>query len=283
VALIYGIGTESTLQVVLHESRIMFGLTRRRREKLRRQPFPDTWRQYLKRRVPLYVRLPGEDRRELEGHIHVFLDEKRFEGCGGFVLSDEIRVVIAAQACLLLLHRETGYFPGLSSVVVYPTAFIVDRRDYDEAGVVTEETGPLVGESWDTGCVILAWDEVLESCASDDDGYNVVIHEFAHQLDAEDGITDGAPALPTRAHQRTWARVLGGEYRRLREMLEAGGETVLDEYGASDPAEFFAVVTESFFEMPGHLRQEHPELYAELKRYYRQDPAEWGEMATGER
>ena len=107
----------------------MFGLTRRRREKLRQQPFPDTWRQYLKRRVLLYHRLPAEDRRELEGHIQVFLDEKRFEGCGGLAITDEVRVVIAAQACLLLLHRETGYFPGLSSVVVYPTSFVVELKE----------------------------------------------------------------------------------------------------------------------------------------------------------
>jgi hypothetical protein len=253
----------------------MFGLTRRRRDKLRQQPFPDTWRQYLKRRVLLYLRLPAEDRRELEKHIQVFLDEKRFEGCGGLAITDEVRVAIAAQACLLLLHRETGYFPGLSSVVVYPTSFVVDLRSYDEAGVVTEETGPLVGESWDTGCVVLAWDEVLESGACDDDGYNVVIHEFAHQLDAEDGITDGAPVLPTGARYRSWARVFGHEYLRLRKMLQEGGQTVLDEYGASDPAEFFAVVTESFFEMPQHLRAEHPELYDELRQYYRQDPAGW--------
>jgi len=260
----------------------MFGLTCRRREKLRRQPFPDTWRQYLKRRVPLYLRLPGEDRRELEGHIQVFLEEKRFEGCGGFALTDEVRVVIAAQACLLLLHRETGYYPGLSSIIVYPTSFIVERRDYDEVGIITEETGPLVGESWDTGCVILAWDEVIDSSACEHDGYNVVIHEFAHQLDAEDGITDGAPVLPDRSRYRSWARVFGDEYRRLREMLEADGETMLDEYGASDPAEFFAVVTESFFEMPVHLKGKHPELYDELSRYYRQDPAGWGNLAKGE-
>ena len=253
----------------------MFGLTRRHREKLQRQPFPDTWRQYLKRRVPLYHRLPVEDRRELEGHIQIFLDEKRFEGCGGFSINDEVRVVIAAQACLLLLHRETKYFPGLYSVVVYPTSFIVELRNYDEFGVVTDETGPLVGESWDTGCVVLAWDEVLESSACDHDGYNVVIHEFAHQLDAEDGITDGAPVLPDRSRYRSWARVFGDEYRRLREMLTSGGETLLDEYGASDPAEFFAVVTESFFEIPQHLQEEHPELYDELRQYFRQDPAGW--------
>lgn len=253
----------------------MFGLTRRRRERLRRKPFPDTWRQYLVRRVPLYLRLPPMDRRELEGHILVFLDEKRFEGCGGLRLTDEVRTVIASQACLLLLHRDTGYYPGLSSVIVYPTSFVVDLRQYDDAGIVTEERGPLVGESWDTGCVVLAWDEVVQSAARDDDGYNVVLHEFAHQLDAEDGITDGAPALPDRSRYRSWSRVFGREYHRLREMLQEGEETVLDGYGASDPAEFFAVVTESFFETPRRLREEYPELYGELREYYRQDPAAW--------
>ena len=260
----------------------MFGLTRRRREKLRRLPFPDTWRQYLKRRVPLYLRLSEEDRRELEGHIQVFLNEKRFEGCGGFTVTDEARVVIAAQACLLLLHRDAGYFPGLSSIVVYPTSFIVDLKDYDEVGVITEETGPLAGESWDTGCVVLAWDEVLDSGADTDDGYNVVIHEFAHQLDAEGGIADGVPILPTRACSGRWMRVFRGEYRRLREKLEDGGQSVLDEYGATGPAEFFAVVTESFFEIPLRLQGEYPELYDELRQYFRQDPAGWGEKVKGE-
>ena len=253
----------------------MFGLIRRRRERVRQQPFPDTWRQYLIRRMPLYLRLSPEDRRELEGHVQVFLAEKRFEGCGGFRLTDEVRVVVAALACLLLLHRETGYFPGLSSVVVYPTSFIVDLQHVDAAGIVTDETGPLVGESWDTGCVVLAWDEVLQSAATPGDGYNVVIHEFAHQLDAEDGITDGAPSLPDRARYRSWSRVFSREYARLRQMLQEGGRGALDEYGASDPAEFFAVVTEHFFETPQLLRDEHPDLYGELRQYYRQDPASW--------
>lgn len=261
----------------------MFGFTRKRRERLLRQPFPDTWRRYLRQRVPLYLRLPESDRQELEGHIQIFLDEKRFEGCNGFTVTDEARVVVAGQACLLLLHRETDYFPGLSSVVIYPTSFVVARESWDETGIVTQEDGPLVGESWDTGCVVLAWDEVVDSSACADDGYNVVIHEFAHQLDAENGISDGTPLLPDASRYRSWSKIFTDEFRHLRQLLEEGGDTMLDEYGASDPAEFFAVVTEHFFETPEFLRQNHPELYDELSRYYRQNPAGWGDAKAAGR
>ena len=249
-------------------------LRRRRRRALRAAPLPDDWRRILDRRVPLWRRLPAEDRRELEGHIQVLLAEKHFEGAGGLVLTDEIRLVIAAQAAVLLLHRDTGYFPGLYSIIVYPAGFVVPVRDED-GGIVTEGTDDRLGESWSSGAIVLSWDGVRHGVADAGDGENLVLHEFAHQLDDEAGDADGVPLL-ARGHDGVrWSQVLGVEFERLRESEERGEPTLLDPYGAETPAEFFAVATEYFFERSTELAAEHPELYDELRRYFRQDPARW--------
>ena len=249
-------------------------LRRRRRRTLRASPFPDAWRAILERRVPLWRRLPEEDRRELEGHVQVLLAEKHFEGAGGLVLTDEIRVVIAAQAAVLLLHRETDYFPGLYSIVVYPAGFVVPVRDED-GGIVTEGTDDRLGESWSAGVIVLSWDGVRHGVADSGDGENLVLHEFAHQLDDEGGDADGVPLLARGHDGARWAQVLGVEFERLRDADDRGEHTLLDPYGAETPAEFFAVATEYFFERPAELETEHPELYGELRRYFRQDPARW--------
>jgi Mlc titration factor MtfA (ptsG expression regulator) len=249
----------------------MFGFfRRRRREGLRAQPFPAEWDAILRKNVPLDARLDEADRRELRGHINVFLAEKHFEGCGGLVLTDEIRVTIAAQACMLLLHRRTDYYRRLVTVLVYPSAYQAKRIENLGNGMVLEggEEGRL-GEAWAGGVVVLSWDDVRSGSADIRDGHNVVLHEFAHQLDQEDGVADGAPILEERGHYVAWARVLGTEYEQLR---KSKGKSVLDRYGATKPAEFFAVATECFFEKPAQLRRKHPELYEEMKEYYRQDP-----------
>lgn len=248
---------------------------RRRRERLRGQPFPDTWQRILERRVPAYRRLPPDLRRQLQGHLHVFLAEKDFIGCDGLVVTEEMRVIIGALACLLILNRETDYYPNLRQVLVYPGAFIVDMEESDEAGVVRNDSHVLSGESWSQSQVILSWEDVLEGAAVADDGYNVVIHEFAHQLDQEAGYANGAPELATRGHYTRWSRVLGEEYERLRASAEAGEPSLLDDYGATDPAEFFAVLAEVFFEQPQPLREENPLLYDELSRFFCVDPASW--------
>ena len=246
--------------------------------KLRSTPFPRAWRDILHRRFPLFACLPAEDQRELEGHSQVFMAEKQFEGCDGLVITDEIRVLIAAQACLLLLHREIDYYPDLKSILVYPSTYYSRVTEEDE-----EQKTPLAGQSWQRGPVILAWDAVQGGVSDRSDGQNVVFHEFAHQLDEEDGRVDGVPVLAAKgplserlSRYRSWARILSKEFEELRQASEAGQESVLDEYGATNPAEFFAVATECFFEKPRPLRQNHPELYDELKRFYQQDPAEWG-------
>jgi Mlc titration factor MtfA (ptsG expression regulator) len=228
----------------------------------------------LERNVPIYGRLSDADRNELKEHVQVFLAEKRFEGAGGLTITDEIRVTIAAHACVLLLHRRTDYYPGLYTIIVYPGAYVAGRTVREPMGIVTERTETRLGESSPRGAVVLSWNAV-EAAASDvGDCRNVVLHEFAHQLDAEDGSVGGAPALSDRSRYVAWARILGREYERLRRDAFRGRSTVLDHYGATSPAEFFAVATECFFTRPGLLKARHPELYAELKGYYGQDPAD---------
>jgi Mlc titration factor MtfA (ptsG expression regulator) len=246
---------------------------KKKRARLREQPFPDEWRELLDRNVPYVKVLSPEERKELEGLIHVFLAEKSFEGCGGLELTDEIRVTIAAQACLLLLGRDVEPYPELDVILVYPSAYkgpMTNVRD----GVVIEGDSARLGEASTRGILVLSWDDVLRGAADVRDGHNVVIHEFAHALDHEDGSSDGAPPLSRRANYAPWARVFGAEYEKLIDADEHRKKTIIDKYGATNPAEFFAVVTETFFEKPLQMRAKHPELYEQLKQYYRQDPAE---------
>ena len=251
----------------------MFGFRRRRRRRLSSTPLPPAWWEIIDRNVPYIRRFSESDRRELAGHVQVLLHEKRFEGCGGLEMTDEIRVTIAAQAAVLLLHRETDYYPTLTSILVYPHAYVTDRPRRQPDGTVIEGPQVRLGESWFRGSLVLSWDDVLRGTRDPDDGQNVVLHEFAHQLDGESGAMEGAPALGASARYQAWARVLGEEYRDLVHSVRRGWCSVLDAYGATSPPEFFAVVTEAFFERPRDLRRCHPELYDELARFYRQDPA----------
>jgi MtfA peptidase len=245
---------------------------KQRREKLLQHPFPAEWVEILERNVPIYERLPEDDQLELQGLIQIFLAEKVFEGCNGLEITDEIKVTIAAQACVLLLHRDTDVYPKLITVLVYPTAYVSNMPVHSPQGIVTEGPQGRLGEAWTSGVVVLSWDDVKLGAADVRDGHNVVFHEFAHQLDQEDGSADGAPILPKSNLYSAWARVLGAEYAELRRAAEAGKKSVLDDYGATNPAEFFAVATEAFFEKPVQMKKQHPELYEELKVYYGQDP-----------
>ncbi len=242
-----------------------------RRRRTARASFPAAWLGVLRERIPYYRLLTEQEQRELRRLIRVFLAEKTFEGCGGLEMTDEIRVTIAAQACILLLNRAHDYYPGLRSILVYPSSYTAPSEFVDDAGIVHEGDEHRLGEAWLRGAIILSWDDVRRDASDFADGRNVTLHEFAHQLDQQDGSFDGAPLLE-RGHYRSWARVLMREYRALGEAADRGQATLLDQYGASDPAEFFAVVTEAFFECPEALQSRHPELYAELKKFYRQDP-----------
>ena len=253
-------------------------LRRKHRHKLRKNACPDSWRAIVKKNVPLYLRLPEKLQRQLEGHIMVFIEEKEFEGCQGIEITDEIRVTIAAQACMLLLNREPTYYPKLDTILVYPKAYIA--RGISRVGnqFVHEQESARLGESWQNGAVILAWDHVKMQAGDFRDGHNVVLHEFAHQLDQEDGAGDGVPILEQHSQYMAWSRVLGHDYKELCEKTLRHKPDVLDDYGATNPAEFFAVATETFFEKPRQLKERHPKLYDELAEYYKLSPVDWEKM-----
>lgn len=250
-------------------------LIERRRRRLRSRPFPAAWRGILRRRVPYVHLLPPDLQLQLKGNIQVFLAEKAFIGCNGLVVTDEMRVSISAQACLLILNRRSGYYPKLRQILVYPGAFIVDRTQTHAGGVQQNRRQVLSGESWSQGQVILSWQDVAEGAAVVDDGRNVVIHEFAHQLDQEKGRATGAPLLGRRERYARWSQVLGEAFRELQAQALQDQPTLFSHYGATDPAEFFAVASEVFFEQPQRLAAEHAALYAELSRFYRLDPLSW--------
>ncbi len=245
-----------------------------RRERLMKQPFPREWEEILQKNVALYQHLPPNLREELHGDINIFLDEKRFEGCGGLQLTDTIKVTIAAQACLLLLNRKPTFYPKLSSILVYPGAYIAKQTSFIGDMPVQVDSARL-GESWSNGALVLAWDHVKQESMDIEDRHNVVLHEFAHQLDQEDGRADGAPILEQRSSYVAWARILSREYGELLQKVETQHQDVIDSYGATNPAEFFAVITETFFKNPEKLNRKHPELYEELKLYYKMDPLRW--------
>lgn len=255
-------------------------LRRRRRQKLRDAAPDPAWDRILTHRFVAYRRLPAEDRAELLGHTRVLLEEKRFEGCGGFELTDEVRVLIAAEASLLLLHRKTDYFPGLYSILVYPDAYVVPVQYETGGGLVVEENVDHIGESWDTGSLILSWKDVLRGASGRDRGCNVVLHEFAHQVDGETGETDGVPPIEDPALLERWRRVFEREFDKLCELADRRRRTFIDEYGAEHPSEFFAVATEHFFMEPVEFSRRHAELYRVLSEFYCQDPARWNQVAT---
>jgi len=252
----------------------MFGFKKRRRNRLASQPFPDEWLAIVERNVPYYRLLPEADQKELQRHIQIFIGEKRFEGCGSLKITDEIKVTIAAQACILLLHRRTDYYPGLHSVLVYPQSYVAPRVPKLIGGIIVEGPDVRLGESWRRGSVVLSWDNVRCSSADIHDGHNVVFHEFAHQLDSSGAKGDSSPVVQDYSTYIAWARILEKDYQKLRHDVRRNVATFLDEYGAVNPAEFFAVATECFFEKPKELQQLHPDLYNELKNFYQQDPAQ---------
>jgi hypothetical protein len=239
------------------------------------RPLDPAWVAILERNVEQYRAMPAALRGQLERLVQQFLYQKKFVGCAGLEVTDEMRVTIAGQACLLLLNRPSRVYPGLETVLVYPGAFLAPRREVDAAGVVTERRQDLLGESWGDGRVVLSWEHVRRAGYRPEGAHNVVLHEFAHQLDSESGSNNGAPYLGSRESYRSWSSVLARDYANLRAEAFFGESSVLDHYGATSPAEFFAVATESFFEQPWRLAARHPALYEEFLKYYRVDPRDW--------
>jgi Mlc titration factor MtfA (ptsG expression regulator) len=263
--------------IVLIAVGLYFYFTRCRDQWVRSRPFPAEWLSIIEYALPLYPSLSAQEQKKLQQLMLLFIARKRFYGCNGLTITDEIRVTIAAQACLLLINHGWSIYPKLQSILVYPTAFRVEREQQQADGTVASAGHNLLGESWSNGRVILSWDDVEHGATDFTDGQNVVLHEFAHQLDAESGSTNGAPALRHNTY-KSWATVFSDNFEDLRARSLRHQKTVIDEYGTTNPAEFFAVATETFFEQPHQLYKRRPELYEEMSQYYRVDPRLWHEL-----
>jgi Mlc titration factor MtfA (ptsG expression regulator) len=243
-----------------------------RRRKLMRHPAPPAgWRELIERRVPMLRGLSNSDWGALLPLVQEFLRDKSFEG-RGVEVTDDMRVLVAAQACLLILHLNVDCYPRVRSVIMYPDTFVPRRVSFD--GRMYEEPipppAPLLGE-FVSGAVVLSWESVEQGAHEG----NVVLHEFAHELDRQDGYVDGIPLLEPPSTTRTWTQVMNEHFVALRRNVAEGRQTVLNPYGATNRAEFFAVATETFFTRPHDLRTYHPSLYEELRIFFRQDPASW--------
>lgn len=250
-------------------------LTERRRKEILTHPFPESWEKILQENVAHYRKLNRAEQHHLQQLTQVFLAEKSWEGCGGLDLTDEIKVTIAAEACLLLLGRDHSLYSDVESILVYPSTVVAPTRTGSFWGVSTlpiEGDKAVLGQAVQGGPVILVWDAVKRGARHPEDGHNVVFHEFAHKIDMLDGGADGTPPLEGEQLE-TWAEICSRAFLKLRKRAEGGKKSVIDVYGATNEAEFFAVATEAFFERPSELHKHEPELYKILKDFYNQDPA----------
>ncbi len=248
--------------------------TNRRRQKLTQTPFPAAWEDILKRNVGHYQMLDDEEQAQLQNLIKVFIAEKHWEAGHDLELSDEIKVTIAAQACLLLLGLPHNYYRNVKTIIVYPSTVVAPRRKpgfFENSFAPVQASQPIIGQAFQRGPVILVWDAALRGGRSPRDGHNVIYHEFAHKLDMLDGAADGTPPLRERAEYHGWIQACTREYLHLKE--RKGKRSFLNDYGATNEAEFFAVATEQFFDQPRLMQRHAPELYQVLRQYYRQDPA----------
>jgi MtfA peptidase len=250
-------------------------LIQQRRSRLKQRPCPPLWSAIIENNLPIYSRLSPSERKRLQGHIQVFLAEKQFIGCAGLQITEEMKLTITAVACLLLLNERGMYFPKLRSILIYPSAYFVNETTPIGSYVVAERRVARLGESWSNDQVVLSWQQVKQDTGNWRDGHNVVLHEFAHQLDQEDSRADGIPMLPRNSDYPIWASVMTDAYQQLCHDVERGVTTVMDSYGTINPTEFFAVATETFFEKSQQLLKQHPALYKQLQRYYQLDPAQW--------
>ncbi len=248
-------------------------LKRRRRRRISSRPFPDDWESTLVANVYQYSLLTAPEQAKLRDRLRIFVVEKNWEGCGGLEMTDEVKVTIAAQASLLVLGFEDEYFDMVQSILVYPDAYVAKGRTPIAGGAVLEGDSHREGEAWYRGPVILSWSDVLAGGRNETPGHNLVFHEFAHQLDMQNGRdVDGVPPLSTRQQHDRWQSVMTREFQRLHRDCHAGRWTVLDCYGTTNVGEFFAVATECFFQEPRELLVQHRHLYEILSDFYRQDP-----------
>lgn len=248
-----------------------------RRRSVLARPFPKHWRQGLERDMALYRKLPSELRERVHQNTLLMLDEVNFYGCAGQTITEPMKVLISAHAALLVSGLSVDYYQRLTSILVYPGAYR-SEVEWQEGEIARVEEQERLGESWDAGRVILGWDQLAREAADPDTPTNVMLHEFAHQLDQLDGAADGVPPLDSGVSAENWHQVFSDAWHRLQDS-PYDSEGVIDDYGATDPAEFFAVVTEAFFLTPVQLRQQEPDLYQCLSGFYQLSPADW-EAAT---
>jgi Mlc titration factor MtfA (ptsG expression regulator) len=249
-------------------------LKKRRRRTILEQPYPTQWEKWTAEAVPDYHELNDDEREQLRELVRVFVAEKVWEGCKGVVVTEEMKVTIAAQACLLLLGIEHEYFSNVRSILIFPRHFIpLPNEAPDDSGVVHQSSEAALGQAWENGPIILSWESSRAGGRNSEDGLNVVLHEFAHKLDLRDGLVNGTPPLNNREQHARWVEVMQREFDILVEKTEKRKATLLDKYGATDSGEFFAVSVECFFEKPTQLRQKHPDLYEVLRDYFNQNPA----------
>ena len=214
--------------------------------------------------------LNADEQSRLRNLVAAFLNEKSLQGAGGLTITRDIELVIAAQACLLVLNLDLEFYDDWIEIIVYPDEFIVDHEYMDEDGVMHHVRAPLSGEAWEQGPVILSW--VDAEAADSGDGYNVVMHEFAHKIDMRNGAADGFPPLHAGMDREAWTQTFTAAFEDFERRLDAREDTLIDEYAAEDPAEFFAVLSELFFERPDALQQDYPAVYEQLSQFYRQNP-----------
>lgn len=245
---------------------------KRRRKKMLTQPFPEHWHPILKRNVLFYAELQSYEQSRIRDDMRILIAEKTWTGIGDLVIDEEMQVTVAAQAALLLLNIEHDYYDCTSEIILHRSHYH-PHEEYSEDGLIIQESPGVLGQAYYRGPVILSWASAVAGGRNDDDGRNVVFHEFAHKLDMADDLTDGTPPLDSKSQYQEWIRVMSESFNELQERAEQGRATLLDKYGATDEAEFFACATESFFEKPKQLKSKHPELYNVLKSYYKQDPA----------
>jgi MtfA peptidase len=243
----------------------------RRRRAIAAKPFPDPWHEILRRCVKQTQWLDAAALERLRRWVAVFLAEKRFEGCGGLTITDEIRVAIAGQAAIITLGFENEWFDGLKSVLVYPGDYLVPRTTPLDGGGELQWQEARLGETWSGGSMVLSWPGVLDGGRLRDGPRSVVIHECAHLVDLLDGDIDGVPPLPA-ARRRAWVEALDVCRDRFEEALDDGRSTAFDEYAAESDAEFFAVASECFFQDPHRLVRHDRVLYDLLAESWRQDP-----------
>lgn len=246
----------------------------RLRKKLYAEPLKPEWVNLLNENVPLVNGLPKTLKNIYHGHVNYFLATKEFVGRGGFEITDKARLTIAGNACLLVLKRKTPIFPGFQTIIVYPDTYHVPSLDHND-GVVVQKMQSRAGESWYRGPIVLSWSDVERGSGNINDAHNVVIHEFAHKLDEENQLMDGLPILRESAHYKEWTEVLNKEFTAFLKRVEKNQNRVIDSYGAISPVEFFAVISESFFEKPQQMKRKLPALYHQLSQYYGVDVAEW--------